>query len=145
MAKLIISRKSEFMNWASEYKIYLNGQKLRAISSGETIEIDIPEGTNIIKAKINWMGSQDLPISVTNEESKFISISGFKLANIIMILMSLITLLILTFGQQAKTDFPFLKWPVMIIASFLFIASFYYLTIGRNKYLKIKEKPKQTE
>ena len=145
MAKLIISRKSEFMNWASEYEIYLNKQKLGKISSGETIELDIPEGTSIIKAKINWMGSQDIPISVTNEESKFISISGFKHANIIMGLMSILTLLLLIFGQQIKIDFPFLKWPVIIIVSFLFIASFYNLTIGRNKYIKIKENPKQTE
>ena len=145
MAKLIISRKSIFMNWAYEYKIYLNGQKLRTISSGETIEIDIPEGTSIINAKIYWMGSQDLPISVSNEEPKFVSISGFKPANIIMGLMSLLTLLILTFGHQLKTDFPFLKLPVMIIASFFIIVSFYYMTIGRNKYIEIKENPKQTE
>jgi hypothetical protein len=82
---------------------------------------------------------------VYKEESKFISISGFKLANIIMGLMSVLTLLLLTFGQQVKTNFPFLKLPVMIIASFFIIASFYYLTIGRNKYIEIKENPNQKE
>ncbi len=145
MAKLIISRKREFMNWSSEYKIFLNGQEFGAISNGEKIEIDIPEGTSIIKAKINWMGSPDLPISVNNDESKFVSISGAKQVNIVIELMSLITLLIIIFRQQMRIDFPFLKLPVAIIASCFIIASFYYMTIGRNKYIKIKENPKQTE
>ena len=141
MAKLVISRKSQFINRANEFKIYLNGQELGVISSGETIELDIPEGKSIIKAKINWMGSQDLPISVKNDESKFISISGTNQPNIFMGLMSLMTLLILTIGRQMKADFPFLKVPVLIITSFFLIASCYYLTFGRNKYIKIKENP----
>ena len=146
MAKLIISRKNEFMNWASEYKIYLNGQKIKTISSGETIEIDVPEGTSIIKAKINWLsGSHDLPVSFRNEDLKVISISGLKLPNIIVGLMSLLTILMIVFRIQIKTDFPFLKLPIAIIASFFIIASLYYLTLGRNKYIEIKENPKQTE
>ena len=141
MAKLIISRKREFVNWSSEYKIFLNGQEFGAISNGEKIEIDIPEGTSIIKAKINWMGSPDLPISVNNDESKFVSISVVKQVNIVFGLMSLITLLIIIFRQQMRIDFPFLKLPVAIISSCFIIASCYYMTIGRNKYIKIKENP----
>ena len=145
MAKLIISRKKEFSNRAAGYKVYLDKQEISTIASGETKEIDIPDGTHNLYVKINWYGSQKLPVTVCNGETKIVSISGNKFPRIIMLVMSLMTLLIILFRESLKTNYSFLRIPVLVITSFLILAWLYYLTIGRNEYIGIKEVIGQTE
>lgn len=70
MAKLIITRNSEFFNRARDYRICLNGEEIGKIASGKTKEFDIPEGTNTLKAKIDWCGSQDFRINLNKDETK---------------------------------------------------------------------------
>jgi hypothetical protein len=143
MAKLIISRKNELMNWARAYKIFLNGKQINSISSGETLEIEIPEGSNTVKVKINWLGSQNLTLTVNKaEELKYVSISGLKILHIIFRLMSLITLVIIIFRQLLKTNFPFLVLPIKIFALLLILAWLYYMTIGKNKCIILKAETK---
>ena len=144
MAKLIINRSNEIYYLTREYRIYLNGQKTETISSGESKELDIPEGTHNLYAKIDWCGSQNLSINISNGETKTVFISADKLIIIIRRLTGLITLLLIIFREYIKNHF-FLKFPLIIIASLLIITSLYYLTIGRKKYLEIKENTKLTE
>ena len=139
MNKLIISRKKEFFHSAKGFKIFLNNQEIDTIASDETKVIEIPEGTSNLYAKRNWYRSRNLPITVSSGETKRVSISGNMFHRIIMLLMSIMTLLIILFKESLKTNYSFLKFPVIIITSFLLLAWLYHLTIGRNRYIVIKE------
>lgn len=144
MAKLIITRKKEFSNRAAGYKVYLNKQETETIASDETKEIEIPEGTHTLYVKINWYGSRNLPITVGKGETKIVSISGNKFPNIVMLVMSLMTLFSILFREFIK-DHIFLKSSVIIIMVITLVGMIYYLTIGRNKYIEIKENSERTE
>ena len=144
MSKLIINRSNEIYYLTREYRIYLDGQKIETLSSGESKELDIPEGIHNLCAKIDWCGSQNLSINIINGETKTVLISADKLIIIVRRLTGLITLFLIIFREYIRNHF-FLKFPLIIIASFLIIVSLYYVTIGRKKYLEIKEISKQTE
>lgn len=144
MAKLIIKRRSEFMNWSRDFIIYINGQKAGTIASGETEEFDIPDGENILKAKIGWYGSQDFQISVNKDETKNVLITGFKHGSIMTIFICIMILLLILFREFIRNHF-FLKLPVFIFSVIAMFVIIYYLTIGRNKFLEIKENLERTE
>jgi len=138
MAKLIIKRRSEFINWSRDFIIYINGQKVGTIANGETEEFDIPDGENILKAKIDWRGSQDFQISANKDETKNVLITGFKHRSIMTILMFLMILLPIQFREFIRNHF-FLKLPVSIFSVIALFSIIYYLTFGRNKFIEIKE------
>lgn len=138
MAKLIISRKKEFSNWAAGYKVYLNKQEIETIASGETKEIDIPVGTNSLYVKINRYRSRNLPIIIGIDDTKRVSISGNKLPSINMIILSLMILSTILFREFIRNHI-FLKFSAIIIIVLALFTMFYYVTIGRSKYIEIKE------
>lgn len=144
MAKLIITRKSEFINSLRDYNIFLNDEIIGSISSGETKEFMIPEGTNILKATDNWYGSKKLEINVSNEEAKTVSISGLWPARIMMFFISFIIVVPILFRDFIRSH-EFLKYTFIVLSIIVLLAIIYYLTIGRNNYLEIKENPTQTE
>jgi len=144
MAKLIITRKKKFSNHAAGYKVYLNNQEIETIASGETKEIDIPEGTHNLYLKINWYGSRNLPIILGNGESKIVSISENKYFGISMIILPLMILSTILFREFIRNHI-FLKYSAIIIIVIALVVMTYSMTIGRNKYIEIKEKPERTE
>ena len=144
MARLIITRKSEFVNALRDYRIYLNGKEIGTISNGETEEFVIPEGTNTLIAKIDWCGSQELKINVSNEETKSLSISGFRPGLFFLFFISFTIVIPILFREFIRFHY-FLKYLFLLLSIIGLVAVIYYLTIGRNKYLEIKEIPTKKE
>ncbi len=144
MAKLIITRKKEYFNWATGYTVYLNKQEIATIASNETKEIEIPEGTHTIFVKINWYGSRNLPITVGNGNTKTVSISANKFPGIIMVIMSLMILTSILFREFIR-NYIFLKFSVITIMGIALVGMFYYLTTGRNTYIKIMDDSERLE
>jgi len=144
MLKLIITRKSEFINSLKDYNIYLNGDEIGSISSGETKEFLVPEGTYILRAKNDWYGSNELKINTDYEETKSLSISGLWPARIMIFFLSFIIVIPILFREFIRNH-TFLKYTFIALSVIVLFAIIYYLTIGRNKYLEIKENPLQKE
>jgi hypothetical protein len=144
VAKLIITRTSEFNNLTREFRIFLNGKEIGTISSGDTEEFDIPEGNHNLCAKIDWCGSENFPITLRNDETKSITISGFKFGGILMIITPFTLIFLILFRDFIKSHF-FLKLPALVAAMFVVLTLTYYMTIGRKKYLVIKENVNEKE
>ena len=142
MAKLIITRSSEFNNMTRKFRIYLNGKKIGTILSGKTEEFDIPDGKHNLCAKIDWCGSQDFPITIRNDETKAITVSGFKHRGVLVIITPFVIIFLILFRDFIKSN-SYLKFPIIILASYVVLVLTYYLTIGRKKYLEIKENVEQ--
>lgn len=138
MAKLIITRKNEFINSLKDYSIFFNGEEIGSISSGETKEFIVPEGTNILKAKNDWYGSKELEINVSNDEARSVSISGLLPARIMIFFISFIIATPLLFREFIRNH-VILRYTFIALSIAVLFAIIYYLTIGRNNYLEIKE------
>jgi hypothetical protein len=133
MAKLIISRSKDWTNKARKIGVYLDGQKLGAVSYYETVEYDIPAGPHQIKAKIDWCESQDYPISIAEGETKAVVLSSYKYSKEIRLFGFGIILLHLFLRSTMKINF------VIFLALPLFLLTIYYLTIGRKHYLRFSD------
>ena len=136
MTKLIITRTSEWNNKAREFGIYLNDKKIGVIDDGEKKEFEIEPGIYKINGKIDWCKSQKIEFNITENESKEIEISGFKYGNIIMPIGLGIMLLFLLIKFLFKIESNFL----ILLGGIGFLYPLYYITIGKNKYLTIREK-----
>ena len=136
MAKLIIKRTSEWNNRMRDIGIYLDGRKIGIIGNGEIKEFEIEPGEHTLNSKIDWCGSQTLKMNLTDNETKRIELSGFKLGKFMMPIALVISIIYFAFGQQLNLDpMTFL----LLVAPFV-LYLVYHLTFGRNKYLRLEEK-----
>ena len=135
MAKLIIKRTSEWNNRMRDIGIYLDGEKMGVIGNGEIKEFEVDPGEHTLESKIDWCGSEPLKMNLSDNETKKIELSGFKLGKYMMPITLIISILYFAFGQQLNLDsMPFL---LLILPFGLYLV--YHLTLGRNKYLRLEE------
>ncbi|MGZ3852374.1 MAG: hypothetical protein ACXVLT_08150 [Flavisolibacter sp.] len=133
MGKIIVSRQQEWNNRLRQFAIYLDGQKLGTVANGEVKSFDIPDGIHSLKAKVDWCGSREIEFAVSPEEKKYFKLSGFKYSNIIMPTAFVIVILSLILRRIYHAEYT--MWLILPI----FLLLFYYLTFGRNDYLRIQQ------
>ncbi len=133
MSRIVITRKKEWNNRLREIGVYVDGKKLGTISNGETKTFDVPPGTHQLMAKIDWCRSKELPFLVSENEKKYFRLSGFKYSGIITPLV--FGILILHILIKRFTGFEHLIW----LAFLAFLPVLYYITIGHNDYLRLRE------
>ena len=133
MSKLIIQRTSEYNNRLRDYGIYIDGQKIDTISNGQTKEINISPGRHTLFSKIDWCSSPEISFEVVDNETKTFKVGGFKNGNWIMPLTVGVIVLSYLLKITAGVNYFF----YLAIPAFLLLV--YYLTIGRKKYLTLKE------
>lgn len=133
MPRLIVKRKREWINWTRSIGIYADGNKLGTVRNGQAEEFELPPGEHKLKAKIDWCTSNDLPFSIKENEVKYVLLSAYKYAEI---LLGIELLLLFThFIVMQTTGIIYVLW---LVIPFFFV-TLYYITIGYNKYLVIRE------
>ena len=133
MATIKLQRTSEYVNLYRDYHIYLDGEKIGTLSNGETKEFETTDGQHSLIAKIDWCSSPTLTFYVDKLKTKQIKVGGFKYSNWTMIIGFL--LLVLGFVLNYLFDN---EWSIFLpIPAFLLLI--YYFTLGKNKYLTLKE------
>lgn len=135
MARIIISRKKEWSNRARKFGVYVDGEKKETILNGEIKDVEVPAGKHKIMFKVDWCSSPELEIDVKEEKSKTVEVSGFKANAWLLIAMYVVLGIYFIsefFLQQRFKVVMYLVFPIAL-------AYIYYLTLGRKKYLEIKE------
>ena len=133
MAKLVVTRSSEWMNMGRSLRLYMDGQKLGTISNGDTKQFDLADGTHVFKAKIDWCGCREYTFTVTGNEIKEVTVSSFGYYIHFVTIFS--GLLSLHFLLNWLFDFYYLVWIIAIYLPTLC----YYFTFGRNRFLLVRE------
>jgi hypothetical protein len=133
MNKMIISRRGEWNNRMREIGIYLDGQKLGTIANGETKTFEVAGGPHGLKARIDWCGSREISFSVSEGETKYFQLSGFKYGRIMAPIA--ISIIVLHFILKNFAGINYLIW--LLVPAFLI--TLYYITLKRNDYLVLEE------
>jgi hypothetical protein len=130
MPTLIINRTNEYANRWRAIDIYVDGQKTGVIGSGETKEFDILPGAHIVNCKIDWCGSNDVPIDLSGNEVKLLTLSsGFFKNRSLRVVITVSSVLGIISGKIIFIILPMIALIYMI----------YKLSFGRNSYLVLKE------
>ena len=136
MPNVIIIRTNEFVNRLRDYQLYIDGKNIGKIGNGQTKEFSIPAGKHKLIARIDWCSSQEIEFEVQETQTRTFNVGSFKNGKWIMPI-SLITLVSLyVFNRYFENKL--LIFSIFVIVP-LFGVLFYYITIGRKKYLTLSE------
>lgn len=146
MATLILKRTSQFANYFRDYRIQINNKTAATLSNGEKTEIDLEANTYHIQAKIDWMSSESLSISLKENEVKTIEIGCSVFQDKQSIVLTILTFIILIGSIWIYDEITLVAWGLafgLFIARNFILRSgksvFYYFFLAHSKYLYIKE------
>ena len=134
MATIIIKRKTNYAGYFRSYQIILDGIKIDTIKNGETKEIETTSGQHHIQSKVDWFASPELSLTLSEDDKKEIIIGDSEYGWLLLVVLG-ITL----FGTNIINAFHLN--PIYRLFSIipLIVLIVYYSTIGRKKYISIKE------
>lgn len=138
--KIILNRKSEWVNKGRRIKFFLDDTELNTVANGSSEEYLLEPGIHKMQCKINWCSSAELNLQVNEGETKFLKVrSGMKyyLVGYILLILSLLSGVLLNLAHIAKP--PFFEWFQLILVLPFGLYLLYYLTIGKKKYLLLEE------
>ena len=135
MPKLLVTRTSEWNNRMREIGIYLNNEKIGVIGNGEIKEFEVTGGMYVIRAKIDWCGSNHIEVIISDDETTSVEVSGLKLMKWLMPAALLFNVFFfLTYQTLNIPVFIYMIFMIPLMGYLLYI-----LTFGRNQYLALKE------
>ncbi|RZK10703.1 MAG: hypothetical protein EOO46_09680 [Flavobacterium sp.] len=131
MTTIKIQRTSEYNNKLRDFGIYVDGIKVGTIADGEVKEFTTTPGTHVVAAKIDWCSSQNVSVEVVEGKAATLEVGGFKFGNWILPLVIGVVIVFIALQNFAGSEY--------ILFAFvpLFVFLFYYLTVGRKKYLRL--------
>ena len=133
MGKIIIARKSEWINKASAIDIYIDGEKAEHIGDGESKEYEVLAGEHIIYASIKFLRCKDVKINITEQGSIKLSLSGIPHFDIISNIGIVVPLIFLILNYWLEL------YLLLVLSCIPFIYFISILTFRRDKYLVLKE------
>lgn len=136
MPKLLIRRNSEWANKMRSFDLYLNGRKFAEIKDRQVLSYTLPEGKYQLVARIDWCGSKPIDFEIKEGEEKRIEIRGFIYSKYLLPIAVFIGLLYFAIYLKFDVNSLFLATVMM----FLFGYIFYFMSFGRNQYLRLLEK-----
>jgi hypothetical protein len=74
MSKIRIVRGSQFADLRS-YRILINGEMVGAVGAGGVLEMEVPAGSLVIEARIDWGCSRPLTIEAAPRQTIEIEVS----------------------------------------------------------------------
>lgn len=135
MPKLIIRRNSEWANKMRSFELYLNGRKFANIKDKQVLSFEIPEGKYQLLARIDWCGSKPLNIEIAEGEIKRVEVKGFIFSKYLLPLA--VSVVLLYFGIYFKYNINSLFLAILLM--FFFGYMLYFMSFGRNQYLRLQE------
>ena len=138
--KIIINRKSEWINRARGFRLFIDGKEMGKLSNGSSEEYQVEPGKHILYCKIDWCSSREINTDVKDGQTLFLKArSGMKYYSLgyVFLILSLILgplLKLLNLPRPAHLS----TIQLLILLPFLLYMT-YYLTLGRKKYISLEE------
>jgi len=134
MAKIILSRKKEWVNRARKFNVFIDGEKKDTITNGEIKEIELDPGKHKIMLKVDWCSSPELELDLKEEKSKTIEVCSFKANRWLFPIMYVVIGIYFISAFIFKKEIKELMYVILPVAA----VYIYYLSFGRKKYIEIE-------
>ncbi|MEO7310790.1 MAG: hypothetical protein ABIX01_10365 [Chitinophagaceae bacterium] len=139
-AKIILSRKNDFMNRTRMFKVLIDGQEVGKIGNGKVETFEVAPGNHTIECKIDWCSSQTYEVTVGSDSIDYLQVkSGMKYFLLLYIVFLAWLASGLIFKQKKEmlgAAYPWIQWTIVVIPLAYLL---YYLTLGKKKYLVINQ------
>lgn len=139
MPKIVITRKSEWMNRLKRFSVLINAKEIGTVKSGGTEEFSTTIGLQEIECKINWYYSNKFIVDIKDGETVYLKVKN-NTKNLMFLFIGIVLLFLsLTFlGQKGYIIDIGISTARFIYSVFLLAYFFYMLTVGRKKYLLLQ-------
>ena len=135
MPRIIITRNSEWANKWKDFDVFLNHDYLATIKDRETLTFDLPAGNYDLNAKMDWCGSQRFQFELSENEERYFEVTGFIFSKYLLPLA--FSCFIIFWVLYFLFDYQSLPLAFILMAFLGYIL--YFMSIGRNQFLQIKE------
>ncbi len=136
--KIILTRRSEWLNRTRSYKVFIDGAEAGSIRNGTSEEYPVEPGSHRIQCRIAWYSSPELVIDLSQNEIQYILVrNGMKYYWLLFILLASGVFINLISSGQQRPQWSYILRTVLILPALLYLL--YYLTIGRKQYLIVEE------
>lgn len=138
-AKIILTRKSEWMNRNRSYKVLVDGQKTGVIRNDSAEEYLVEPGQHTIRCTVDWCSSPETTLNLAPNEIVYLQVkSGLKYYKPLVILMmaGLLVNLVFVGNPASRPAWSVYLRMVVLLPPLLYIT--YFVTLGRKKYLLIE-------
>lgn len=138
--KLVLTRKSEFVNRARGFRVLIDGQQAGIIRNGGAEEFHLAPGQHQVICKIDWCSSREYSIDIREGETVYLQVGSamkyyWHLA--IPLLIFLAINLYLSYTRQPKP----IVFTYVLFASAAVVIGYlvYYTVINRKGYLLLEK------
>jgi hypothetical protein len=140
--KLVLNRKSEWLNRARPYKVIIDGEQVGKISSGKVEEFELSQINQTVECKVDWCYSNKYELTAADGDTVYLQVkSGMKAFWIIYVL--LLGYIIVSFIApgfiNSLGNVGMVIRAIVLGIPFFYLA--YYLTLGRRNYLSLEKDP----
>ena len=139
-AKIIINRKSEWLNRLRPFKVFIDEKEVGSVKNGSSEEFVVEEGTHSVHIKFGLYKSISLTITLNKGGNKFLlTRNGMKYfwPLYILIMVGVASKLIMIKLGVYNADWSSYIQILLVFPSLLYFL--FYLTIGRKKYLVLED------
>ncbi len=133
--KIIISRKSEWVNKRRDYKVFINGTETGKLANAGSEEFTVTPGKHKVQCKINWCSSPELELELKEGETKFLKTGSemkfYTVGYVILLLVIISPFIFRKLNIELPANYSIIQ-AAYVIPYLLYIA--YYLTLAKNRY-----------
>lgn len=139
MAKIVITRKSEWANRLKRFAVLINGKEFGAIKSGATEEFNVNAGQQIVECKVNWYYSNKFIVDAKEDETVYLQVKSNTML-LMLAFMAIVLLFLISTILQNKGYIGENVMKVVRSSYFIFLVAYfiYTLTLGRKRYLLLE-------
>jgi hypothetical protein len=139
MPKIVIIRKSEWMNRLKRFSVLINGKEVGTVKTGGTEEFNTEAGQQTIECKVNWYYSNKFIVDAKEGEAVYLQVKS----NTIILMLAFLAIVCVFLATMILQSKGYIGEPVMKIVRlsyFVFLLAYfiYTLTIGRKRYLLLE-------
>jgi len=135
MKRITVKRPNEEFNRNCSYRICIDNKKEIELKYGEEKTIEVDSRSELLVAKIHWCGSKKIKLTDTVNEAEF-EVRANKFLNQKFPVLAVVPLFASSFALNSGFEILKNLGIGLLIALFAFVVAI--LTIGRNKWLNIK-------
>ena len=138
--KLVLTRKSEFVNRARSFKVMIDGQQAGTIRNGGAEEFHLTPGQHQVICKIDWCSSREYSVDIKEGETTYLQVGSamkyyWHLATPLLIFLGIN--LYLTITKQPKP--VMFSYALFGMAALVIGYLLYYTVINRKGYLLLEK------
>ena len=137
--KLVITRKSRWLNKLRGYSVWIDGEKKGVIRNGDTEEFLVAPGKHIVRCKVDWCSSRDYEFTVNEGEIAYVEVNPGMRYQWYFVIPTVLLYFVYSYFRRMHWPYDYLLYALILCFAANMIYVLYYTVFSRKDYLVIEK------